>query len=141
MLVRLSRAPVLSGGLRRKTQLFSPVPSTWPLPPRPHFTCPKVFKSSKPRFQCQVSQEAVRCVIIPIVKTHQTQLHSTQSCAFAARGYSRAASPLVRLVAGDEWWEAPAPSSKLEWNSAKSYCHLYGAQGYGQRQAASSPLL
>ncbi|GFT52638.1 hypothetical protein TNCV_3765371 [Trichonephila clavipes] len=40
MLVRLSRAPVLSGGLRRKLS-FSPVPSTWPLPPRPHLTSPK----------------------------------------------------------------------------------------------------
>ncbi|GFT94691.1 hypothetical protein TNCV_434971 [Trichonephila clavipes] len=47
MLVRLSRAPVLSGGLRRKTQL-SPVPSTWPPPPRPHLTSPQVLKSSKP---------------------------------------------------------------------------------------------
>ncbi|GFW15148.1 hypothetical protein TNCV_172951 [Trichonephila clavipes] len=51
----------------------------------------------------------------------------------------RAASPLVRLVAGDERWEAPDPSprcsSKLGWNQAKSYCHLYGAQGYSQRQA------
>ncbi|GFW39087.1 histone-lysine N-methyltransferase SETMAR [Trichonephila clavipes] len=47
----------------------------------------------------------------------------------------RAASPLVRLVAEDERWEAPGPPtgcspSKLEWNRAKSYCHLYGAQGY-----------
>ncbi|GFU70277.1 hypothetical protein TNCV_904191 [Trichonephila clavipes] len=52
----------------------------------------------------------------------------------------QAASPLVRLVAGNEWWEAPDPSpgcspSKLGWNRAKSYYHLYGAQGYGQRQA------
>ncbi|GFU62039.1 uncharacterized protein TNCV_717641 [Trichonephila clavipes] len=51
----------------------------------------------------------------------------------------RAASSLVRLVAGDERWEAPDPSpgcspSKLGWNRAKSHCHLYGAQGYGQRQ-------
>ncbi|GFX62106.1 hypothetical protein TNCV_2228321 [Trichonephila clavipes] len=51
----------------------------WPLPPRPHLTSPKVLKSSKPRSKCQFSQGAVRCVIIPIVKTHQTQLHSTQS--------------------------------------------------------------
>ncbi|GFU35913.1 hypothetical protein TNCV_4030231 [Trichonephila clavipes] len=58
---------------------FSPVPSTWLLPPRPHLTSPKVLKSSKPRSKCQFSQGAVRCVIIPIVKTHQTQLHSTQS--------------------------------------------------------------
>ncbi|GFU59582.1 hypothetical protein TNCV_3185541 [Trichonephila clavipes] len=76
MLVRLSRAPVLSGGLRRKTQLL---PSTWPLPPRPHLTSPKVLRSSKPRSKCQFSQGAVRCVIIPIVKNHQTQLYSTQS--------------------------------------------------------------
>ncbi|GFU16653.1 hypothetical protein TNCV_4186701 [Trichonephila clavipes] len=47
MLVRLSRAPVLSGGLRRKTQLFS-CTSTWPPPPRPHLTSPQVLKSSKP---------------------------------------------------------------------------------------------
>ncbi|GFY13870.1 hypothetical protein TNCV_986421 [Trichonephila clavipes] len=78
MLVRLSRAPVLSGGLRHKTQLF-PVPSTWPPPPRPLLTSPKVLKSSKPRSKCQISQGAVRCVIIPKVKKHQTQLHSTQS--------------------------------------------------------------
>ncbi|GFX25550.1 hypothetical protein TNCV_1408161 [Trichonephila clavipes] len=67
MLVRLSRAPVLSGGLRRKTQL-SPVPSTWPLPPRPHLTSPKFLKSSKPRSKCQFFRGAVRCVIIPRVK-------------------------------------------------------------------------
>ncbi|GFW58607.1 hypothetical protein TNCV_1579391 [Trichonephila clavipes] len=78
MLVRLSRAPVLSGGLRRKTH-FSHVPSTWPLPPRPHLTSPKILRSSKPRSKCQFSQGAVRCVIIPKVKNHQTQLHSTQS--------------------------------------------------------------
>ncbi|GFX84041.1 hypothetical protein TNCV_4858491 [Trichonephila clavipes] len=52
----------------------------------------------------------------------------------------RAASPLVRLVAGDERREAPDPPpgcspSKLGWNRAKSYCHLYGAQDYGQQQA------
>ncbi|GFX89260.1 hypothetical protein TNCV_1339591 [Trichonephila clavipes] len=52
----------------------------------------------------------------------------------------QAASPLVRLVVGDEIWEAPDPfprfsPSKLGWNRAKSYCHLFGAQGYGQRQA------
>ncbi|GFW75697.1 hypothetical protein TNCV_4428801 [Trichonephila clavipes] len=45
----------------------------------------------------------------------------------------RAASPLMKLVAGDERWEAPDPPtgcspSKLRWNRAKSYCHLYGAQ-------------
>ncbi|GFY29530.1 hypothetical protein TNCV_2627001 [Trichonephila clavipes] len=52
----------------------------------------------------------------------------------------RAASPLVRLVTGEERREAPDPPlgcspSKLGWIQAKSYCHLYGAQGYGQRQA------
>ncbi|GFT57227.1 hypothetical protein TNCV_1692331 [Trichonephila clavipes] len=41
----------------------------------------------------------------------------------------RAASSLVRLVAGDERWETPDPPpgcspSKLGWNRAKSYCHL-----------------
>ncbi|GFW27658.1 hypothetical protein TNCV_765401 [Trichonephila clavipes] len=52
----------------------------------------------------------------------------------------RATSPLVKLMAGDERWEAHAPPSgcslsKLGWNRAKSYCRLYGAQGYGKRQA------
>ncbi|GFX10488.1 hypothetical protein TNCV_2583101 [Trichonephila clavipes] len=52
----------------------------------------------------------------------------------------RAASPLVRLVDGKEKWEAPLPLpecslSKLGRIRAKSYCYLYGAQGYGQRQA------
>ncbi|GFS83403.1 hypothetical protein TNCV_1059711 [Trichonephila clavipes] len=64
MLVRLSRAPVLSGGLRRKTQLFSPVPSTWSLPPRPHLTSPKILKFKTP---CPSASfpGVVRCVIIP----------------------------------------------------------------------------
>ncbi|GFX07608.1 hypothetical protein TNCV_4158781 [Trichonephila clavipes] len=35
----------------------------------------------------------------------------------------QAASPLVRLVEKKERWKA----SKLGWNRAKSYCHLYGA--------------
>ncbi|GFT69258.1 hypothetical protein TNCV_2254041 [Trichonephila clavipes] len=42
-------------------------------------TSPKVLKSSKPRSKCQFSQGAARCVIIPVVKNHQTQLHATQS--------------------------------------------------------------
>ncbi|GFT86828.1 uncharacterized protein TNCV_4164001 [Trichonephila clavipes] len=45
----------------------------------------------------------------------------------------RAASPLSKLLAGDERWEAPNPPlgcspAKLVWNRAKTYCHLYGAQ-------------
>ncbi|GFV50017.1 hypothetical protein TNCV_2372601 [Trichonephila clavipes] len=52
----------------------------------------------------------------------------------------RAASPFVLLVAGDERWDAPDPPpgcspSKLGWNRANAYCHLYDAQGYSQRQA------
>ncbi|GFU87397.1 hypothetical protein TNCV_2716821 [Trichonephila clavipes] len=48
----------------------------------------------------------------------------------------RAASPFVRLVEAEDRWEAPDPHpqcspSKLGWNRAKSYYHLYGAQGYG----------
>ncbi|GFV27108.1 hypothetical protein TNCV_4853451 [Trichonephila clavipes] len=60
-------------------------------------------------------------------------------CAFVAWGTlnsRRAARPLVRLVEGEEGWEIldPPPGcsfSKLGWNRAKSYCHLYGAQNYG----------
>ncbi|GFV02033.1 hypothetical protein TNCV_2648821 [Trichonephila clavipes] len=48
----------------------------------------------------------------------------------------RAATPLMRLVDRGEKWEIPDPSpgcspSKLGWNRVKSYCHLYGVQGYG----------
>ncbi|GFT99310.1 hypothetical protein TNCV_19581 [Trichonephila clavipes] len=78
MLVRLSRAPVLSGGLRRKTQLFSGtlyMAASSKTPPH-QSKGPQKFKT---RSKCQFSQGAVRCVIIPIVKTLQTQLHSTQS--------------------------------------------------------------
>ncbi|GFX09456.1 hypothetical protein TNCV_4698421 [Trichonephila clavipes] len=78
MLVRLSRAPVLSGGLRRKTQLFS-CTLYMAASSKTHLTSPKILRSSKPRSKCQFSQGAVRCVIIPKVKNHQTQLHSTQS--------------------------------------------------------------
>ncbi|GFU85761.1 hypothetical protein TNCV_1791171 [Trichonephila clavipes] len=78
MLVRLSRAPVLSGGLRRKTQLSSGT-LYMAASSKPHLTSPKIIRSSTPRSNCQFSQGAVCCVIIPIVKKHQTQLHSTQS--------------------------------------------------------------
>ncbi|GFX14451.1 hypothetical protein TNCV_1616341 [Trichonephila clavipes] len=70
MLVRLSRAPVLSGGLRRKTQIFSCILYMAASSKSTHLTSPKVLKSSKFRSKCQFSQGAVRCVIIPIVKTH-----------------------------------------------------------------------
>ncbi|GFU15211.1 hypothetical protein TNCV_3937721 [Trichonephila clavipes] len=78
MLVRLSRAPVLSGGLRRKAQLFSCtlyMAASSKTPP-PQSKGPQKFKTPP---KCQFSQGAVRCVIIPKVKNHQTQLHSTQS--------------------------------------------------------------
>ncbi|GFU48573.1 hypothetical protein TNCV_1439471 [Trichonephila clavipes] len=53
---------------------------------------------------------------------------------------SLAASPLTWLLDGKERWEAlePPPGcspSKLGWNQAKSYCHLYGSQGHDHRQA------
>ncbi|GFT42926.1 hypothetical protein TNCV_1614981 [Trichonephila clavipes] len=67
MLVRMSRAPVPSGGLRRKTQLFSGT-LYMALPPGSHLTSRNVLRSSKPRSKCQFSQEAVCCVIIPKVK-------------------------------------------------------------------------
>ncbi|GFX46488.1 hypothetical protein TNCV_4549271 [Trichonephila clavipes] len=50
----------------------------------------------------------------------------------------RAESPLVRSVDANERWKTLPPgcfTSKLGWKRAKSYCHLYGAQGYSQRQA------
>ncbi|GFW95736.1 hypothetical protein TNCV_19671 [Trichonephila clavipes] len=72
------KAPCTIWRPETQNSAFSPVPSTCPLPQDP-LTSPKVLKSSKPRSKCQFSQGAVRCVIIPIVKTHQTQLHFTQS--------------------------------------------------------------
>ncbi|GFR13933.1 hypothetical protein TNCT_86881 [Trichonephila clavata] len=65
MLVRLPRAPVLSGGLRRKTQLFSGtlyMAASSKTPPHQS----KVLRSLKPRSKCQFSQGAVCCVIIPV---------------------------------------------------------------------------
>ncbi|GFV62092.1 hypothetical protein TNCV_4108951 [Trichonephila clavipes] len=56
----------------------------------------------------------------------------------------RTASPLVWLVERVERWEAltipRCPPSKLGWRRAISYCHQYGAPGYGSRQASLSPL-
>ncbi|GFX20443.1 hypothetical protein TNCV_3488011 [Trichonephila clavipes] len=57
----------------------------------------------------------------------------------------RVESPLVRLVTGNDRWEAPdpppgCPPTKLGWNRAKLYCHMYGAQGYGSDRRTSSPL-
>ncbi|GFT47522.1 uncharacterized protein TNCV_3750451 [Trichonephila clavipes] len=47
----------------------------------------------------------------------------------------RAASPLVRMVEGEERWEAPDHhqmfSLKIGVDRAKWFCHLYGAQSYG----------
>ncbi|GFX76307.1 transposon Tf2-9 polyprotein [Trichonephila clavipes] len=47
----------------------------------------------------------------------------------------QAASPLVRLVKGEEMSEAPehhqVSTSKLGWKRGKLHCHLYGAQSYG----------
>ncbi|GFX94176.1 hypothetical protein TNCV_4292211 [Trichonephila clavipes] len=57
----------------------------------------------------------------------------------------RAASSPVRLVEWEERWEAsdhPQSVLPLNWGGTKpkSYCHLYGAQSYGQRHASLSPL-
>ncbi|GFV29892.1 hypothetical protein TNCV_657211 [Trichonephila clavipes] len=68
MLVRLSQVPVLSGRLRRKTQIFSGS-LYMAVSSRPHFTSPKVLRSTKLRSKSQFSQGAVCCVIIPMVKT------------------------------------------------------------------------
>ncbi|GFX98299.1 hypothetical protein TNCV_4909421 [Trichonephila clavipes] len=50
-------------------------------------------------------------------------------CHVGGKQDRRAASPLVRLVEGEERCEAlttpRCPSSKLEWKRAKSYCHLF----------------
>ncbi|GFS67527.1 hypothetical protein TNCV_1419981 [Trichonephila clavipes] len=42
----------------------------------------------------------------------------------------RAANPHLRLVEEEESWKThrECSLSKLEWNRAKSYCHLHGAQ-------------
>ncbi|GFS69122.1 uncharacterized protein TNCV_4009841 [Trichonephila clavipes] len=46
----------------------------------------------------------------------------------------RAASPLVRLVEGEESWEAPDHLQgvlPLNWGETEIICHMYGAQSYG----------
>ncbi|GFX57740.1 hypothetical protein TNCV_1495011 [Trichonephila clavipes] len=76
MLVRPSRDPVLSGGLRRKTQLFSCtlyMAASSKTPPH-QSQDPQKFNTP-----LQVPVFPVCCFSIPIVKDHQTQLHSTQS--------------------------------------------------------------
>ncbi|GFW11078.1 hypothetical protein TNCV_3934591 [Trichonephila clavipes] len=82
MLVRLSRAPVLSGGLRRKLS-FSPVPSTWPLPPRPHPTSPKSPQKFKTPLQVPGFPGSSPLCHHTKSEKHQTQLHSTQSWSAA----------------------------------------------------------
>ncbi|GFX75278.1 hypothetical protein TNCV_3043001 [Trichonephila clavipes] len=59
-------------------------------------------------------------------------LPSRQGCTLNSR---QAASPLVRLVEGEERWDEfdhppECSPSKLRWDRVKSYCHLYGAQSY-----------
>ncbi|GFT49172.1 hypothetical protein TNCV_2860221 [Trichonephila clavipes] len=78
MLVRLSRAPVLSGGLRRKTQLFS-------------CTLYMAASSKTPPHQSKGPQKFKTPLQVPDFpgssplchhtksEKHQTQLHSTQS--------------------------------------------------------------
>ncbi|GFV38549.1 hypothetical protein TNCV_3224551 [Trichonephila clavipes] len=69
MLVRPSRLLYyLARPETQKPQLFSCTPHM-AASLQDHLTIsPKVLKSSKPRSKCQISQEAVRCVIIPKVK-------------------------------------------------------------------------
>ncbi|GFS85692.1 hypothetical protein TNCV_5025021 [Trichonephila clavipes] len=72
MLVRLSRAPVLSGGLRHKTQLFScTLYMAASQDPTAH-TSQGPQKVQNPAPEVPVFQGAVRCVIIPRVKKHRT---------------------------------------------------------------------
>ncbi|GFU59095.1 hypothetical protein TNCV_2933841 [Trichonephila clavipes] len=73
-------APVLSGGLRRKTQLFSGTLYMAASSKTPPHQSKKILRSSTPRSKCQFSQGAVCCVVIPVVKNHQTtSFHSVWS--------------------------------------------------------------
>ncbi|GFS79713.1 hypothetical protein TNCV_800691 [Trichonephila clavipes] len=78
----------ISGSLRRKTQLFSCTPLHGRFLQDPTLTSPKVLKSSKPRSKCQISQEAVRCVIIPKSEkpSDTTSFHSKSWSATGLRG-------------------------------------------------------
>ncbi|GFV29720.1 hypothetical protein TNCV_3668121 [Trichonephila clavipes] len=72
------RAPVLSGRLRRKTQIFSGtlcMAASSKTSPRQS----KVLRSLIPRSSASFPRRAVCSVIITKVKKHQTQLHSTHS--------------------------------------------------------------
>ncbi|GFU93890.1 hypothetical protein TNCV_1661131 [Trichonephila clavipes] len=50
----------------------------------------------------------------------------------AVRTGHRVASPLVWLVEGEEWWEAPdhpqVSSHKIGVETSQTYCHLHDAQ-------------
>ncbi|GFY67375.1 hypothetical protein TNIN_321711 [Trichonephila inaurata madagascariensis] len=81
MLVRLPRAPVLSGGLRRKTQLFSgTLYMAASSKTQPHQS--KGPQKFKPLLQVPVSQGAVCCAVIPVVKkpSDSTSFHSVLVC-------------------------------------------------------------
>ncbi|GFY05252.1 hypothetical protein TNCV_2206981 [Trichonephila clavipes] len=53
------------------------------------------------------------------------------------RKFPSASVPCLNCGGGDRWWchHRNVLSSLREFHRAKSYCHLYGAQSYGQRQA------
>ncbi|GFT45097.1 hypothetical protein TNCV_2861181 [Trichonephila clavipes] len=104
---------------------------------------------SEDRFlrSCQKSNTSCVMGLLPETTANRAALESLRitalvnfSNAFAAINSRRDANPLVRLEEVEERWEVPSPPpgcfpSKLGWNRAKSYCHLYGAKGYGKRQA------
>ncbi|GFT53719.1 hypothetical protein TNCV_2504051 [Trichonephila clavipes] len=88
MLVRPSRAPVLSGGLRRKTQLFS-------------CTLYMAASSKTPPHQSKDPQKFKTPLQVPVFpgssplchhtksEKHQTQLHSTQSWSATGLRYRK----------------------------------------------------
>ncbi|GFV91054.1 uncharacterized protein TNCV_1249361 [Trichonephila clavipes] len=56
-------------------------------------------------------------------------------CILPSRHGRRAARPLVRLMEGEDRWEAPDHPRvfflKIGVNQTKPFCYLYGAQSYG----------
>ncbi|GFU98196.1 hypothetical protein TNCV_1584051 [Trichonephila clavipes] len=79
MLVRLPRAPVLSGGLRRKTQLFLRYPLHGRFLQDPTSPVQRSSEVQNPAPSASVPREQSVVSSFQKVKNHQTQLHSTQS--------------------------------------------------------------
>ncbi|GFQ80390.1 hypothetical protein TNCT_102661 [Trichonephila clavata] len=118
MLVRLPRAPLLSGGLRRKTQLFSGTLYMAASSKTPPHQSKGPLRSLKPRSKCQFFQGAVCCVVIPVVKkpSDSTSFHSVLVC--------HRTSPQPKVVLHEPVLIRGYILEKTLLNKSGMHCHL-----------------